>query len=323
VTIVSKKKKRNQRRLQNNWYFLGNKITNTTQQVVFVFRVVTVPTPCDNSSYMIINEFTQLIDTLPNSARMPIIFVGHGSPLNAIEHNSYTSGWEELGTMIPRPRAILIISAHWVTEGTFVHISGNPKTIHDFWGFPETLSTFSYPAPGAPQYAHAVRGLVSDTEVRSDTDWGLDHGAWVPLARMFPEANIPVFQMSMDSARTNEQHYALAKELSSLREKGVLIIGSGNIVHNLGMIDWTTDAQPLPFATEFDEKVKELINSGDHESLIHHEKLGHNATLAIPTPEHFWPLLYCLALQEKNELITYPVEGIAQGSISMRVVQIG
>lgn len=272
---------------------------------------------------MTLHEFKQVVDELPDSPRMPVLFIGHGSPMNAIENNKFTRAWNKLASTIPMPTAILAISAHWLTEGTFVHASKKPKTIHDFWGFPKALYDMDYPCPGSPVVAEGVRRLVGVADVQSDLDWGLDHGTWVVLKRMYPDADIPVFQLSLDISRGAEAHYELGRELAALREKGVLVMGSGNIVHNLGRISFEADAPIIPWAQQFDTEAKKLIIGGDHHALIHYEKLGHEAALAIPTPDHYWPLLYTLALHKDGEDLTFPVEGIVNGSISMRAVKIG
>jgi len=272
---------------------------------------------------MTLTEFKYMSDQLPNTERMPTLFVGHGNPMNAIEKNPYVEGWKKLGTTIPRPKAILSISAHWLTEGTRVHVTEKPKIIHDFWGFPKELYDVRYPCFGAPIYANATKKLLAGTGIAGDTDWGIDHGTWSVLVHMFPNADIPVFQMSIDISRGHRAHYELGAMLRPLREKGVLIMGSGNLVHNLGKIAWEKNAQPFDWAVTFDLQAKDLLNDHDHNALIHYEKLGPKAALAIPTPDHYWPLLYALGTQHKNEEIQFPVEGISHGSISMRAVQIG
>ncbi len=270
---------------------------------------------------MTLSGLTNILDELPFTPRMPALFVGHGSPMNGIEENVFTRSWTQLALNIPEPKAILVISAHWLTEGTFVHIAQKPKTIHDFWGFPKELYDLAYPCPGAPAYAQATRKILSD-DTKTDMDWGIDHGAWIVLHRMYPEADIPVFQMSIDISKPSQFHYELGKQLSPLREKGVLIMGSGNIVHNLGRIDFNEDAKIFDWAQEFDEVASLLIKKQDHKALIDYEKLGHVAALSIPTPDHYWPLLYTLGLQQKGEEASFPVVGMAHGSISMRSVLI-
>jgi 4,5-DOPA dioxygenase extradiol len=272
---------------------------------------------------MTLHELKNTVGQLPNTERMPALFVGHGSPLNAIEDNAYVEGWKKLGAELPRPHAILSISAHWLTEGTRVHVGARPKTIHDFFGFPKALNDVHYACDGSPESARAAAACLAPTNVGEDTDWGLDHGTWVVLHRMFPAADIPVFQLSIDIGRSHRAHYELGKLLSPLREKGILIMGSGNIVHNLGEMTWEENAAPFDWASAFDAQAHKLLIEGNHTALIDYAKLGREAELAIPTPEHYWPLLYLLGLQEKNEHITFPVEGIAHGSISMRTMRIG
>lgn len=265
----------------------------------------------------------EALTALPETARMPLLFVGHGSPMNGIEDNVYVQGWEKLGKSIPKPLAILSVSAHWLTHGTEVHIAEKPRTIHDFWGFPKELYDIVYQCPGSPNYAEAAKEIITGTSVHRDNDWGIDHGTWIVLHRMYPDANIPTFQMSIDMTRSHKEHYELAKELARLRKRGVLILGSGNIVHNLGEIDFNENAQIFPWAADFDGTAKDLLMQRDHAALMNYEKLGHAAALAIPTPEHYWPLLYILGLQEDDEGVSFPIEGIAHGSISMRCVLIG
>ncbi len=272
---------------------------------------------------MTLHELKKIIDTLPSMPRMPVLFVGHGSPMNALEQNIYTRSWKDLGEKLPRPSAILSISAHWITEGTFVHVEAKPKIIHDFYGFPKELYALTYPCPGAPEVASATQEILTPTIVLPDSQWGIDHGTWVVLHHMFPNADIPVFQMSIDVSRSHEQHYELGRLLMPLREKGVLIMGSGNLVHNLGRIDFNEEAVPFDWALEFDTQAKNLLQDGDHRALINYENLGQSAAISIPTPDHYWPLLYALGLQEKNESLTFPVEGISHGSISMRAIKIG
>lgn len=269
---------------------------------------------------MTLSDFVQGTSTQSPTPTMPVLFVGHGSPMNGIEDNPYSRAWHTLGTTLPRPTAILAISAHWLTEGTFVHVAERPKTIHDFWGFPKELYDMTYPCPGSPAFAAETQKLITKVSVYSDTDWGIDHGTWIVLARMYPDAHIPVFQMSIDFPKPAQYHYDLARELSALRERGVLILCSGNIVHNLGRIDFNENAKTFDWALEFDEQAKKLISHGDHRSLINHEKLGHAAELAIPTPDHYFPLLYALGLQRKTDALSFPIEGIAHGSVSMRSV---
>ena len=253
--------------------------------------------------------------------KLPVLFVGHGSPTNAIEDNEFSRAWSDAGKTLPKPRAILCISAHWETAGTCVTAMEKPKTIHDFSGFPQPLHDMQYPAPGSPALAQLARTSIRKAEVRLDHDWGLDHGAWSVLCRMFPDADIPVVQLSLDRARKPAFHYQLGRELRGFRNKGVLILGSGNIVHNLGRLVWRDTAHD--WALEFDEVMKGLMLSGDHDSIIHYQRLGESALLSVPTNEHFLPLLYVLALQEAEDEIKFFSDRVTLGSISMRSLWIG
>lgn len=253
-------------------------------------------------------------------AVMPAFFIGHGNPMNAIEDNKFAQAWTELGQSIPKPKAILCISAHWQTIGTQVTAMERPQTIHDFSGFPQTLFDVQYPAPGSPELAALVQQTIRSTPVQLDHKWGLDHGAWSVLCRMFPAADIPVVQLSLDQNKAPEFHYELGKELRALRRQGVLIVGSGNIVHNLRMIAWADQAHD--WAVEFDELIKQAIKSGDHQAVINFDRMGELARLAVPTDEHFLPLLYLLACQE-NEAVSFLTEKVTLGAISMRSVRVG
>lgn len=253
---------------------------------------------------------------------MPTLFLGHGSPMNAVEDNAFTRTWERLGRDLPRPRAIVCISAHWETRGTFVTAMNPPRTIHDFSGFPAELYEIQYPAPGDPDLARTIQSRVQDAGIGLDTAWGLDHGAWSLLVRMYPEADIPVVQLSLDRALTPHQHYDLGRRLKFLRRDGVLVLASGNIVHNLGVIDFSPDAEPFDWALEFDTRIAMLLDKADHQGVIDYAALGDAARNAAPTPEHFLPLIYTIALQEPGERATFPVEGVVFGSISMRGVLI-
>jgi len=254
---------------------------------------------------------------------MPALFIGHGNPMNGIEDNEFVRSWLALGDRLPRPRAILSVSAHWLTEGTYVHRSAKPQTIHDFWGFPEELYQVSYPSPGSPELAGDIISLLGETTVEPDNDWGLDHGTWVPLLRLFPAADIPVLQLSVDLTRPAAYHYDLGRRLAPLRDEGVLIMGSGNIVHNLGRARFDRESAPYDWAQRFDELSRELIEAGDHEALVAYEKLGRDAALSIPTPDHFWPLMYVLGLQAEGDAVSFPVNGLAHASVSMRAVAFG
>jgi len=265
---------------------------------------------------------TTQISTVP--PLMPALFVGHGNPMNAIEETPFVDSWRGTAASIPRPKAILCISAHWETEGTFVTSMAHPRTIHDFYGFPDELYRVEYPAPGSAGLAERVRDLVGSTAVRLDEgySWGLDHGAWSVLRRMYPEADIPVVQLSLDRSQHPRFHYDLAAELSPLRQEGVLVIGSGNLVHNLRLLNWGTDT-PYPWAAEFDRLAAELMLAREHDRLVAYPALGEAARLAIPTNEHYLPLLYTLALQQPGEEVSFFAEGLVYGSISMRSVRIG
>jgi 4,5-DOPA dioxygenase extradiol len=255
---------------------------------------------------------------------MPALFVGHGNPMNAIVETSFVAAWRETAARLPRPRAILCISAHWESEGSFVTSMAHPKTIHDFYGFPDELYRVQYTAPGSPELAERVQKLVGSTAVRLDEgySWGLDHGAWSVLRRMYPEADIPVVQLSLDRSQHPRFHYDLAAELFPLRREGILVLGSGNLVHNLRLLDWDANS-PYPWAAEFDRLAAELILAGEHDRLVAYPALGEAALLAIPTNEHYLPLLYALALQQPGEEVAFFAEGVVYGSISMRSLQIG
>ncbi len=258
----------------------------------------------------------------PDSGKsMPALFVGHGSPTNAVEDNEFTRAWSAVAASLPQPRAILCISAHWETMGTYVTSMQSPRTIYDFYGFPDELYAMQYPAPGSPELAHTVQQTVQQAPVREDEEWGLDHGAWSVLCRMYPKAEIPVVQLSLDHSQGPDYHYRLAQELRSLRKKGILIIGSGNIVHNLRSVVWADQA--YDWALEFDRTIEQFILSGDHNAIIRYDTLGQAARLSIPTNEHFLPLLYVLALQEAKDSIDFFAARVTMGSLSMRSVKIG
>jgi 4,5-DOPA dioxygenase extradiol len=264
---------------------------------------------------------SNLIELNDSGIRMPAMFVGHGSPTNAIDNNEFSEAWAEIGESLLKPKAILCISAHWVTDGTRVTAMKQPKTIHDFYGFPQNLYEMQYPAEGLPELARLTEQTIQKTHVQMDFDWGLDHGAWSVLCRMFPNADIPVVQLSLDLNKEPEFHYELGMQLKALRDKGVLILGSGNIVHNLMTLVWQDTA--YDWALEFDEKMKQLILSGDHSSIIHYKKFGKAASLSVPTNEHFLPLLYVLAMQDTEDQISFFAERVTLGSISMRSIKIG
>lgn len=254
--------------------------------------------------------------------RMPSLFIGHGSPMNAIEENLFAAAWMDAALAIPRPKAILSVSAHWETDGSMVTAMASPRTIHDFYGFPEELFRVEYPAPVAPELAERVVKLFKDNEVKADESWGLDHGTWSVLRRMYPKANIPVIQLSLDRQKSPREHVALAKQLLPLRDEGVLIIGSGNIVHNLPLMRWHDDS-PYPWASEFNAMATGLIREGDLDRLTDYAALGDAARLSIPTSEHYLPLLYSLALRTTGDPVSIFSNQVVLGSISMQSVRIG
>lgn len=256
--------------------------------------------------------------------KMPVLFIGHGSPMNGIEQNEFSLEWEKTGKDLQTPQAILVISAHWLTNGTHITAMDFPKTIHDFGGFPEELYKVQYPVPGNRQLAQETKDLIKSTNVGLNHDWGLDHGSWTVVRRMYPDATIPVLQLSIDYSKPASYHYNLAKELSALRKKGVLIIGSGNMIHNLGMIAWDKLEQPgygYDWAIEMHELFRKKITDGDHNALINYESLGKSARLAIPTPDHYYPLMYILGLQGKNETPTFFNDRLVGGSLNMTSVR--
>jgi 4,5-DOPA dioxygenase extradiol len=262
---------------------------------------------------------------LSPSERMPVLFIGHGNPMNAITDNSYHRKWQELGKKLPKPQAILSISAHWITEGS-TRITSNltQKTIHDFGGFPKQLFEQQYNTPGSPELAKNAQELITSVDVLSDDSWGLDHGTWSVLLPMYPAADIPVIQLSLDYNRPTTYHYEIGKQLAKLRDKGVLIIGSGNLVHNLYKIDWNGGNKVYDWAQEFDSKMTGWINSGDHASVLNYQKLlGNTATMAHPTYDHLLPLFYILGLQQKGEEVSYFNDQFDMASVSMRSLQIG
>ena len=256
--------------------------------------------------------------------RLPAIFFGHGNPMNAVLSNSYTEAWRRVGKQMPRPKAILSISAHWFVSGTGVTISTAPRTIHDFGGFPRELYQVQYPAPGDPDLAARVQTLLSPIPVRLDTHWGLDHGTWAVLCHVYPQADIPVVQLSIDETQPALFHYEIGRRIAPLREEGILIVGSGNIVHNLHAYAWGQHMpEPYDWAIRFERTARELIAAGDYKPLVNYETLGPEAILSIPTPDHYLPLLYVIASKQNREGITFPVEGVDGGSISMLAVQVG
>lgn len=252
---------------------------------------------------------------------MPVLFVGHGSPMNAIEHNAFTHALEGLSARLPRPKAVCVVSAHWVTEGSHVMTSAHPRTIHDFYGFPRPLYEVEYPAPGAPVEAGQ---LAVNPEIARDESWGLDHGSWSVLRHMYPKADVPAFQLSLNARRGFKEHLELGREIRSLRERGVLILGSGNLVHNLGRIDWENPSGAYDWAVEFDAKVKSAIEAHDAAALAEPQKWGEKLLeTAHPTVEHYLPLLYSMGSTDERDAVSYPYEGFDFGSISMRAVLFG
>ena len=267
-----------------------------------------------------------LLNTLSETAlKMPVLFVGHGSPMNAIEENEFTLYWKKLAAEIEKPKAVLCISAHWLTRGTFVTAMNHPKTIHDFGGFPQALFDVNYPAPGNPELAEETAKLITSTSVGLDHDWGLDHGTWSIVKNMYPNAEIPVLQLSIDYSQPAQYHYDLAKQLGALRKKGVLIIGSGNMVHNLGMVAWDKLNETFGFdwAIEMNTIFKKKIEENDHTALIQYEKLSSAAKLAVPTPDHYYPLIYTLGLKEEKDSISFFNDKPVAGSLTMTSVKFG
>jgi 4,5-DOPA dioxygenase extradiol len=253
---------------------------------------------------------------------MPMLFVGHGSPINAVEDNKFTQGWRDMAARLPRPDAILFISAHWLTQGVFVSAAENPRTLHDFSGFPDMLNQFEYPAPGHPLLADMVVSSMTSTNVKKDTDRGFDHGCWSALSVMYPDARIPIVQLSLDFRRPAAFHYDVAKHLAGLRKEGVMIIGSGNLVHNLSKAQSSVHGG-FPWALDMNEHVKQAILTRDHARLINYHEFGPDSRLAIPTPDHYLPLLYVVANQLDEEPVQFFNDNVVMGSISMLSFSIG
>jgi 4,5-DOPA dioxygenase extradiol len=263
------------------------------------------------------------LNKLSYSEKMPVMFVGHGSPMNAIEENEFVLTWKKIGKTLPVPNAIMCISAHWETQGTHVTALEKPMTIHDFGGFPRRLFEVQYPAPGSPELARETKRIIRNTEIGLDVKWGFDHGCWSVIKHLYPEADVPVVQLSLDYSKAPLHHYELAQELSSLRDKGVLIIGSGNIVHNLSVVAWDKLNEidfSFDWALEAKEKIKDSILNGDHKSLINYSLRGRELKMAVPTPEHYLPLLYALALKNSNEKLSFFNDQTVGGSIAMTSV---
>ena len=257
---------------------------------------------------------------------MPVLFIGHGSPMNGIENNAFSLYWKQLAKEIPTPKAVLVVSAHWLSRGTKITAMDSPKTIHDFGGFPQALFDVQYPAPGNPELAKETASLITSTQVELDHDWGLDHGTWTIVRHMYPDASIPVLQLSIDYTKGPQDHYNLAKELYGLRRKGVLIFGSGNMVHNLRMVAWDRIDEPeygYDWAHQMNDTFKELIGNGHHDKLINFQSLGREALLSIPTPEHYLPLMYTLGLKDKHENVSFFNDKVVGGSLTMTSVRMG
>ena len=258
------------------------------------------------------------------SNTMPAIFFGHGNPMNALQSNTWTEGWAAVGRSILRPKAIVCVSAHWYLPATLVTAQGRPRTIHDFGGFPRELHEVQYPAPGEPELAGRVRDLLAPVPVGLDEQWGLDHGTWSVLRHVFPQADIPVVQLSIDKTQPAEFHYETGKRLAPLRDEGVLVMGSGNLVHNLHTYAWGRHpVEPLDWAVRFETQARELLLAGNDAPLVNYEGLGRDAMLSAPTPDHYLPLLYVLALRREDEQVSFPVEGFDGGSISMLTIRLG
>ncbi|MEO6130243.1 MAG: 4,5-DOPA dioxygenase extradiol [Saprospiraceae bacterium] len=274
---------------------------------------------------MKLNELSKITSPFTGTDKMPVLFLGHGSPMNAIEENEFVTGWRIVGKTIPKPNAILCISAHWETRGTYVTAMEKPKTIHDFGGFPQELFDVQYPAPGSPELAIETKNIIKKTQVGLDDTWGLDHGAWSVVRRLYPDADVPVIQMSIDYSQAPQYQYELSRELAALREKGVLIIGSGNMVHNLGLVVWNkleSAGYAFDWAIEASDTMKKYILNGDFQQLINYKSQSKAFNLAIPTPEHYLPLIYALALKEKDDEISLFNDKAIGGSLTMTSLKI-
>lgn len=275
---------------------------------------------------MRLKELETITSTLAPTEKMPVLFLGHGSPMNAIEENEFVNGFRTIAKNIPKPKAILVISAHWETKGTFVTAMDKPRTIHDFGGFPKALFDVQYPAPGSPDLARETQSIIKSTSVGLDEKWGLDHGAWSVVKHLYPNADVPVIQMSIDYSQGGQYHYDLAKQLATLRKKGILIVGSGNMVHNLGMVAWdklNASEYGYDWAIEASDKMKKYILNGDHQALINFKSQGKAFDLAIPSPEHYLPLIYSMALKETNETMSIFNDKAIAGSLTMTSLKIG
>lgn len=258
------------------------------------------------------------------ASRMPVIFFGHGNPLNALQQNEWTEAWARIGNEIPRPKAILCVSAHWYLPATLVTGVERPRTIHDFGGFPRPLYEMQYPAPGDIALARRVQQLLAPARVDLDSDWGLDHGTWSVLCHVYPKADVPVVQLSIDETHPSQFHFGLGQRLAPLRDEGILIIGSGNLVHNLHAYAWGRHpVEPFDWAVRFEQKARELISGGNFLPLVDYESMGRDAMLSAPTPDHYLPLIYTLGAAHPGEPVTFPTEGVDGGAVSMLTVKIG
>jgi 4,5-DOPA dioxygenase extradiol len=272
---------------------------------------------------MKLKEFENISNNFSNSEKMPVLFIGHGHPMNALLDNNFTQTLTKIGQNMDKPNAIMVVSAHWETRGTYVSVNPQPTTIYDFGGFDKRLFEVKYEPKGHPEFAHEVIKTATDFNISEDHSMGLDHGAWTVLKYLFPKADVPVFQLSIDFTKPPQYHYELAAALKKMREKGVLVVGSGNIVHNLGRLDWQNiNAKPFDWAIEFDELVKGKLTTNDFKALVNYNQFGKLAQLSIPSNDHYLPMLYTLGLADKNEQVKYLYEGIQYGSISMRCFQI-
>ncbi|KIC01004.1 dioxygenase [Flavobacterium sp. JRM] len=272
-----------------------------------------------------LNDLHSISSTFSNTDKMPVLFLGHGNPMNAIEENEFVAGFRNLAKTLPQPNAILCISAHWYTKGTKVTAMEMPKTIHDFGGFPQALFDVQYPAKGSPELAIETKRILTPVEIELDETWGLDHGAWSVIKHLYPEANVPVIQLSIDYTKSGQYHFELAQKLQSLRHKGVLIIGSGNIVHNLRLVDfynYDRDNYGYDWAIEARQTINDYLLDGNFQPLINYEKMDKAIQLAIPTPDHYLPLLYTLGLKDKSEELSLFNDKLLAGSLSMTSVKI-
>jgi 4,5-DOPA dioxygenase extradiol len=259
----------------------------------------------------------------PVSTRMPVVFIGHGNPMLTLTDNRFTRAWQHIGDSLPRPKAIVVVSAHWYRDGVAVTAMDAPRTIHDFSGFPQELFDVRYAAPGAPALAQRVCDLLAPLQVELDYSWGLDHGTWAVLKHVYPRADVPIVQLSIDASQPAQFHYDLGKRLAPLRNEGILIVGSGNVVHNLRMARWEEDAAPYDWAQRFELVIKDHMGRGDHAPLIDFHRLDPQAALSVPSPDHYLPLLYVAGAQTKGDAVAFPVEGIDMGSMSMLTAVIG